>query len=77
MFTRKAVGYFILASILLLLAVVLEDWQIAILVLPLASLFFLTNVFGLPENVSLRLDQRIIPAETSFQPRLLEMKRCA
>jgi len=64
LFTRKAVGYFILASILLLLAVVLEDWQIAILVLPLASLFFLTNVFGLPENVSLRLDQRIIPAET-------------
>ena len=64
MFTRKAVGYFFLASILLLLAVVLEDWQIAILVLPLASLFFLTNVFGLPENVSLRLDQRIIPAET-------------
>ena len=47
-----------------MLALVLEDWQLAVLVLPLASLFFLTNAFGFPEKVEVTLDRRIIPAET-------------
>ena len=64
MFTRKAVGYFAFAAVLLLLALFLEDWQLAILVLPLASLFFLTNAFGFPEKVELHLDQKVIPSET-------------
>ena len=64
MFTRKAVGYFFLATALLLLALFLEDWQLAILVLPIASLFFLTNTFGFPENVEVKIDQKIVPSET-------------
>jgi len=64
LFTRKAVGYFAFAAILLLLALFLEDWQLAILVLPLASLFFLTNAFGFPEKVELNVDQKVIPSET-------------
>ncbi len=47
-----------------MLALVLEDWQLAVLVLPLASLFFLTNAFGFPEKVEVTLDRRVIPAET-------------
>ncbi len=64
MFTRKAIVYFSLASILLMLALVLEDWQLAVLVLPLASLFFLTNAFGFPEKVEVELDRKLVPAET-------------
>jgi uncharacterized protein (DUF58 family) len=63
-FTRKATFYFGLASILLTLALILQDWQLAILVLPLASLFFLTNAFGLPEKVNVELDRTIVPAES-------------
>ncbi len=47
-----------------MLALVLEDWQLAVLVLPLASLFFLTNAFGFPEKVEVTLDRRVVPAET-------------
>ena len=57
-------GYFTFAAILLLLALFLEDWQLAILVLPLASLFFLTNALGFPEKVELNMDQKVIPPET-------------
>ncbi len=64
MFTKKAIEYFSLASALLMLALVLEDWQLAVLVLPLASLFFLTNAFGFPEKVEVTLDRRVVPAET-------------
>jgi len=64
LFTRKAIGYFLLASVLLMLALVLQDWQLAILVLPLASLFFLTNAFGFPEKVGVELDRRILPSES-------------
>ncbi len=47
-----------------MLALVLQDWQLAILVLPLASLFFLTNAFGFPEKAEVELDRRILPPES-------------
>jgi len=64
MFTKKASTYFALATALLFLGLLLRDWQIAILVLPLASLFFLTNVWGLPERVKLELKHQIVPSES-------------
>jgi uncharacterized protein (DUF58 family) len=47
-----------------MLALVLQDWQLGVLVLPLASLFFLTNAFGFPEKVDVELDRRIEPVES-------------
>ncbi len=47
-----------------MLALVFEDWQLATLVLPIASMFFLTNSFGFPEKVSVEIDQKIVPSET-------------
>lgn len=64
MFTRKATAYFTLASLLLVLALLLQDWQLAILVLPVASLFFLTNALGFPEKVEVELGRRIVPDES-------------
>ena len=64
MFTKKATAYFALASLLLVLALLLQDWQLAILVLPVASLFFLTNALGFPEKVEVELERRIIPDES-------------
>lgn len=64
MFTKKAAAYFMLASTLLILGLLFEDPQLAVLVLPVASLFFLANAFGFPEKVDLRLERRIIPAES-------------
>lgn len=64
MFTKKAGLYFSLASILLVLGLLLQDWQISSLVLPLASLFFLANLWGLPEKVELRLDHQVIPSSS-------------
>jgi uncharacterized protein (DUF58 family) len=64
LFTKKASGYFILASTLLVLALLLQDSQLAALVLPIASLFFLTNAFGFPEKVEVQLERRINPAES-------------
>ncbi len=64
MYTRKAIGWFSLASMLLILAVAIDDWQLALLVLPIAAMFFLTNAFGFPETVELELQHRITPAET-------------
>ena len=64
MFTKKAGSYFTLASILLILSLLFQDWQMAVLVLPIASLFFLTNAFGFPEKVDLELERRIIPSES-------------
>lgn len=64
MFTKKAGSYFTLASILLILSLLFQDWQLAVLVLPIASLFFLTNAFGFPEKVDLELERRIIPSES-------------
>ncbi len=64
MFTEKAVFYFFLSSMLLALGLLFQDWQLALLVLPLASLFFLANVWGLPEKVDLQLTRRVVPNES-------------
>lgn len=64
MFTRKATIYFSMALSLLILALLLDDFQIGVLVLGLASLFFLSNIWGLPEKVDVRLERRIVPDET-------------
>ncbi len=64
MFTLKAIGYFAFAAVLIILALLLEDWQLAILVLPIASLFFLTNALGFPENVEVTLERKVMPSET-------------
>lgn len=64
MFTRKAAGYFTLASLLLTLALLLQDWQLAVLVLPIASLFFLTNAWSFPEKVEVELERRLVPTES-------------
>ncbi len=64
MFTRKATAYFSLALALLTLGLLLDDFQLAILVLPLASLFFFANIWGLPEKVDIRLSREIMPDET-------------
>jgi uncharacterized protein (DUF58 family) len=64
LFTKKASGYFTLATILLVLGLLLQDWQLAALVLPLASLFFLSNVWGLPESVKVWLSHQVIPSDS-------------
>ena len=64
MFTKKASTYFALATVLLFLGLLLRDWQLAILVLPLASLFFLTNVWALPERVELEVKHQVVPSDS-------------
>jgi uncharacterized protein (DUF58 family) len=64
LFTKKASAYFALATILLALGLLLQDWQLAVLVLPLASFFFLSNVWGLPESVRVRLSHQVIPSDS-------------
>jgi uncharacterized protein (DUF58 family) len=64
LFTPKATVYFSMAVSLLTLALLLDDFQIGILVLGLASLFFFSNMFGLPEKVDIKLDRQIVPDET-------------
>ena len=64
MFTRKAIGYFTLATFILMLALLFQDFQLAVLVFPVASLFFLTNVWSFTERVEVELDRRIVPSES-------------
>jgi len=64
LFTSKASAYLSLAIVLLALALLLDDFQIGILVLGLASIFFLSNIWGLPEKVKVELERRIVPDET-------------
>lgn len=64
-------GYFALASMLLILGLSLQDWQIAALVLPIAALFFLTNAWGLPETVDLSLERGIVPPESFGEEEIL------
>lgn len=64
MFTRKAAIYFLIATALLTLALLLNDFQFGILVLGISSLFFISNVWGLPEKVDLLLDREVVPDET-------------
>jgi len=49
---------------LLILALLLNDLEIGVLILGLASLFFFSNVWGLPEKIDIKLDRHIIPDET-------------
>lgn len=64
MFTPKAVIYFLMTAGLLILALLLNDLEIGVLILGLASLFFFSNVQGLPEKIDLKLDRSITPDET-------------
>lgn len=64
MFTPKAILYFLLTGGLLGLALVLNDPEIGVLILGLASLFFFSNVWGLPEKVDIKLDRIVVPDET-------------
>jgi len=64
LFTRKSTLYFSLAVATLTIGLLLGDFQMGILTLGLASLFFLANVWGLPETVDVKLKRRIIPDQT-------------
>ncbi len=64
MFTQKATIYFSATLALLILGLLLDDFQIALLILPLASLFFFANIWGLPETLDLTLNRQIVPNET-------------
>jgi uncharacterized protein (DUF58 family) len=64
LFTPKATAYFILTAVLLILALLLNDLEIGILILGLASLFFFSNLWGLPEKVEISLERSIVPDAT-------------
>jgi uncharacterized protein (DUF58 family) len=64
LFTRKASLYFLLADFILILGLFLQDWQLASMVLPIASLFFLSNIWGLPEKVELAVTHRVVPSDS-------------
>ncbi len=64
MYTPKAIAYFLLTAALLTLALLLNDLEIGVLILGLASLFFFSNIWGLPEKIDLSLDRDIVPEET-------------
>ncbi len=64
MFTRKVSLYFGLAAVVLILGLLLEDWQLAAMILPLASLFFLANFWGVPEKIELAISHQIVPSDS-------------
>jgi len=64
LFTPKAILYFLMTAALLVLALLLNDLEIGVLILGLASLFFFSNVRGLPEKIDIRLERDIVPDET-------------
>ena len=64
MFTVKATSYLVLAISMLAIALLLNDFGIGILVLGIASLFFISNIWGLPERVEIALTRRVLPDET-------------
>jgi len=64
LFTRKASLYFVLAALFLILGLLFQDWQLASMVLPIASLFFLSNIWGLPEKVELAISHQIVPSDS-------------
>ena len=64
MFTPKAILYFLFTGALLVLALLLNDLEIGVLILGLGSLFFFSNVSGLPEKIDLKLDRNTVPNET-------------
>jgi uncharacterized protein (DUF58 family) len=64
LFTPKATIFFLMTAALLTLALLLNDFEIGVLILGLASLFFFSNVWGVPEKIDLKLDRDIVPDET-------------
>jgi len=64
LFTQKASRYFALASVFLVLGLFLQDWQLASLTLPLASLFVLANIWGIPDKIELELNHQVNPSYT-------------
>jgi uncharacterized protein (DUF58 family) len=64
LFTPKATAYFLLTATLLTLSLLLNDLEIGVLILGLASLFFFSNLWGLPEKIDTSLDREIVPDET-------------
>jgi uncharacterized protein (DUF58 family) len=64
LFTPKATVYFLLTAALLILALLLNDLEIGVLILGVASLFFFSNLWGLPEKIYIKLERDIIPDET-------------
>jgi len=64
LFTPKAILYFLLTASLLILALILNDLEIGVLILGLASLFFFSNLWGLPEKIEIKLERSIVPDET-------------
>jgi uncharacterized protein (DUF58 family) len=64
LFTRKASLFFGLAAVTLILGLFFQDWQLASMVLPLASLFFLANFWGLPEKVELVISHQVVPSDS-------------
>lgn len=64
MFTPKATTYFVLTAGLLTLALLLSDLEIGVLILGLASLFFFSNIWGIPEKIDIKLEREIVPDET-------------
>lgn len=53
-----------LAALFLILGLLFQDWQLASMVLPIASLFFLSNIWGLPEKVELAISHQIVPSDS-------------
>jgi uncharacterized protein (DUF58 family) len=64
LFTPKAILYFLMTTALLTLALLLNDLEIGVLILGLGSLFFFSNIWGLPEKVDVCLTRSIVPDET-------------
>jgi uncharacterized protein (DUF58 family) len=64
LFTPKATLYFLITASMLILALLLNDLEIGVLILGLASLFFFSNVWGLPEKIEIKLERDIVPSET-------------
>src|SRR5438552_17386545 len=53
-----------MTAALLVLALLLNDLEIGVLILGLASLFFFSNVRGLPEKIDIRLEIDIVTDAT-------------
>ena len=64
MFTVKAAAYLSLAFSLLAIALLTNDFSLGVLVLGIASLFFISNIWGLPEKVDIAPGRLISPYET-------------
>jgi uncharacterized protein (DUF58 family) len=64
LFTPKATAYFLLTAVLLTLALLLNDLEIGVLILGLSSLFFFSNLWGLPEKIDISLERDVVPDAT-------------